>query len=83
MVTHMKTTIEIADAILRSTKALADRESTTLRALVEEGLRDLLAKRRRAARQVRVKPLVLKGKGFHPDARNLRWNQIIDAVNER
>lgn len=42
MVTHMKTTIDISDALLHDAKAAAARRSTTLRALVEEGLREVL-----------------------------------------
>ena len=48
MVTHMKTTIEIADAILERAKRAAAREKTTMRALVEEGLRRVLDDPRRA-----------------------------------
>lgn len=43
MVTHMKTTIKISDTLLRSAKALAIENQTTLHALVEEGLRRVLA----------------------------------------
>jgi len=41
MVTHMKTTIEIADALLERAKRTAAREKKPLRALVEEGLRKI------------------------------------------
>ena len=42
MVTHMKTTIELSDALFHSAKELASKSQTTMRALVEEGLRRVL-----------------------------------------
>jgi Bacterial antitoxin of type II TA system, VapB len=39
----MKTTIEVSDALFNSAKALAQNRHTTLRALVEEGLRRVLS----------------------------------------
>jgi Arc/MetJ family transcription regulator len=42
----MKTTIEIADPLLAEAKTLAAREQTTVRALVEEGLRHVVRARR-------------------------------------
>ena len=35
MVTHMKTTIELADPLLEEARSVAAREGTTLRALLE------------------------------------------------
>jgi hypothetical protein len=43
MGTHMKTTIEVSDALFKSAKQLALRNQTTMRALVEEGLRRVLS----------------------------------------
>ena len=40
---HMKTTVEISDALFNSAKELVQQNQTTLRALVEEGLRRVLA----------------------------------------
>ena len=43
MATHMKTTLDISDPLFNSAKALAQQSQTTLRALVEEGLRRVLS----------------------------------------
>ncbi|HEU4703473.1 MAG TPA: hypothetical protein VFS37_13400 [Conexibacter sp.] len=41
----MKTTVDIAEAMLREAKLIAAREGTTLKALVEEGLRHVIDER--------------------------------------
>ncbi len=43
MGTHMKTTIEISDALFDTAKDVARSRQTTLRALIEEGLRRVLS----------------------------------------
>jgi hypothetical protein len=42
----MKTTFDIADPLLREARRLAAREGTTLRELVEQGLRKVVAERK-------------------------------------
>jgi hypothetical protein len=73
MVTHMKTTVEIPDPLLKEAKRLAEREGTTLRALIERGLRLVVAPRARAARFRR---------GLQPGARNAGWDRIRELVYE-
>jgi|GEM_PF-708533 len=47
----MKTTIEMSDPLFKSAKELAQRSQTTLRALIEEGLRRVISDS-----QVKIKP---------------------------
>lgn len=82
MVTHMKTTIDIADALLDEARTVAEQERTTLRALIEEGLREALG--RRSAQR---KPFVLRdgsfhGNGLHPDIRPGDWDQMLSLIYE-
>lgn len=50
MATHMKTTIDIAPALLEEAKRIARERETTLRALVEDGLRRVLDEERSGRR---------------------------------
>lgn len=66
MVTHMKTTIDIADGLLEEAKKVAAREKTTVRALVEDGLRKTLAERNKRAKPFKLKLITFRGKGLAP-----------------
>jgi hypothetical protein len=48
----MKTTLDISEPLFLSAKALAQQSKTTLRALVEEGLRHVLSDRASAVKPV-------------------------------
>ena len=47
MVVRVKTTVDIAEPMLKQAKLIAAREGTTLRALIEEGLRHVIDERAR------------------------------------
>jgi hypothetical protein len=49
----MKTTIDIAEAVLKEAKLIAAREGTTLRSLVEEGLRRVVEDRAKSGLRLR------------------------------
>ena len=70
----MKTTIDIPDPLLESAKAVAAREGTTLRALVESGLREILENRERA-QSFRLRKASFGGNGLRPDAKELSWDE--------
>lgn len=75
MVTHMKTTIDIADPLLEAAKKAAAREGTTLRALVELGLRQVLDTRKRSG-TFRLRKASFRGEGLQPAATDLSWEQM-------
>lgn len=79
MGTHMKTTIEIAEPILEDAKNLARREGVTLRLLVEEGLRTVLAARH-SRKRFRLKDAGFKGKGLQAGVEEGRWTAVRDAI---
>ena len=77
----MKTTIEIAPALLERGKRIAQDEQVTLRTLVEEGLRKVIADReKRPAFQLRKVPFT--GGGFNRGFEGGHWNQVRDAAYE-
>lgn len=81
MVTHMKTTVEISDPLLRRARALARRERTTLRALIEDGLREVL--RTRASRgRFRLDDASVDGEGLAPPFHEGDWEAIRAAAYE-
>ena len=78
----MKTTLDISDPLLREARSVATRERTTLRALVEQGLRRVLADRKRKPK-FRLRKATFKGQGLHPDVQGLSWDQIRELSYER
>ena len=81
MVTHMKTTIEISEPVLRAAKAAAAREGTTVRALVEEGLRKVLAERK--TRNIfQLRRVTFRGNGLSEGAQAAGWEGIRDLIYE-
>ena len=66
MGTHMKTTIEISDALLRDAKRVAASEGKTLRQLFEEGLRAALGSRQTSQKPFKLKLVTVRGKGLRP-----------------
>lgn len=72
----MKTTVEIADRLLIDAKRTATREGTTLRALVEAGLREQLALRRTRAPAFKLRTASFTGRGLRPDLNGASWDQM-------
>jgi hypothetical protein len=62
----MRTTVRLDDDLLRQAKALAARTGRTLSAVIEDGLREALARHRRRQERPPVALPTFKGKGLRP-----------------
>jgi Arc/MetJ family transcription regulator len=77
----MKTTIEISDGLLDEARKVASREGTTLRVLVEAGLRKEV--RQRGQRKAfRLKRASFRGRGLRPELAGAKWEQIRELAYE-
>ena len=77
----MKTTIEISDALLEAARQVSRREKTTVRALVEEGLRKVIAEREQG-RGFRLRKATFKGAGLQAQITGASWEKIRDLIYE-
>jgi hypothetical protein len=78
----MKTTLEIRDSVLSEARKVARREGTTLRALVEQGLRHILQEKKSPARAFKLRDASVGGNGLQPEFRDAGWDRIRDALYE-
>jgi hypothetical protein len=79
MGTHIKTTVDISDALFKRAKQLAHSEKRTFRELIEEGLEDVLE---RGARKPvgAVKLPVSGGDGLTAEFSGAGWEKFRDEI---
>lgn len=73
----MKTTVDLPETLLKRARAVAMREHTTIRALIEECLRRIL-KEREAAPAFKLESVTFGGQGLSAEARGLTWSEILE-----
>jgi hypothetical protein len=77
----MKTTLDISGPLLREARKIAVREGTTLRALVEQELRRVVAeKKKRPA--FRLRKASFNGHGVRSDLHDVGWERLRDLAYE-
>jgi Arc/MetJ family transcription regulator len=79
---HMKTTIEIADALLTDARRVAAREGVTVRSLVEQGLRRVLDERRAKAPAFKLRKASFKGRGLQPGVQGAAFDRLRELAYE-
>lgn len=77
----MKTTVEISDAVLNAARELARREKTTVKALVERGLRRELAHAERET-GFKLRRASFGGRGLRTDVPGVRWERLRELAYE-
>jgi predicted DNA-binding ribbon-helix-helix protein len=77
----MKTTIDIPDPVLNEARKIAAREGITVKALVEQGLRRILAEKKRPS-QFRLRRASFRGEGLNPELESANWDRIRDMAYE-
>jgi hypothetical protein len=75
----MKTTIDLPDDLARQAKAYAARKHTTLRALIEQGIRQVL-RDDRSVSVFKLRDASVGGRGLRDEFRDADWAKIREAT---
>lgn len=78
----MKTTIDIADALLLRAKRLAAKRRTTLKAVIEQSLREALDNERRSISRASVHIHTFGGNGLQAGLDWGHWSAVRDTIYE-
>lgn len=73
----MKTTVDITDSLLEQAKQLAASRSTTLRQIIEEGLRNVIETKTKQEQPFRLRDGSFGGQGM---LRKMTWDEIRDEI---
>lgn len=78
----MKTSVEIPDTLFEKAKQIAAREKTTLRALIEDGLRRVVDERREESGSFRLRDASFEGEGLQAKVGEGSWERIREMIYE-
>jgi hypothetical protein len=77
----MKTTIQIPDSLFKEARKVALQEQTTMKALIEAGLRRIISEHKQRER-FKLRKATFKGKGLQPDFEGASWSKLRDVSYE-
>ncbi len=77
----MKTTIQIPDSLFKEAQKMAREEHTTMKALIETGLRRVISEHRQRER-FKLRRATFKGRGLQPDFEGASWDKLRDTSYE-
>jgi hypothetical protein len=77
----MKTTVEIPNTLLNEARKVAAQQDTTLRQLIVEGLRRVVAERKRSG-AFRLRKATFRGKGLQPGVGSATWERLREMAYE-
>lgn len=77
----MKTTVNISDSLLEEARKIAAAEKTSVKALMEEGLRYIVSERKKTV-SFRLRKATFKGDGLQPHMAGASWEKIREAAYE-
>ncbi len=77
----MKTTVDIPQSLLDEAKKVAANHRTTVKAMVEEGLRHVIGEHQRSG-TFRLRKASFKGEGLQPNMEGSSWENIRDRAYE-
>ncbi|GAA1687304.1 hypothetical protein GCM10009765_41050 [Fodinicola feengrottensis] len=75
----MKTTVNLPDELVREAQEIARRERTTLKELVEAGLRTVI-RQRTGEPPFTLPDASVDGHGLQPEFRDAHWEQVRDEI---
>ena len=82
MLRHMRTSIDMPDALLDDARRLAQDTGVTLRELVIQGLREVVVRCQASQTHgYRLPACQVGGQGLQPGVADLRWESLRDLVH--
>ena len=78
----MKTTIELPDALLGQARRYAGMRNMTMKALIEQGLRKVMAEKKNEPKFKLRDGSFKGGNGMTPEYQNATWEQKLEMIYE-